>query len=140
MGRLRQALAAESGKGEAVDPAPHQARFIAAMDDDFGTPQALAALFDLARDINRGVDEGRSVDDAQGVLRDLGSAVLGLQFEEREAKVEGELSARIQSLVDRRAELRAAKRFPDADAVRDELAQMGVELTDSPTGTTWRMG
>ena len=140
MARLRQALAAESEDGEAVDPAPHRGRFIAAMDDDFGTPQALAALFDLARDINRGADEGRSVAGAQGVLRDLGSAVLGLQFEEREAEVEGKLSARIQSLVDRRAELRAARRFADADAVRDELAQMGVELTDSPTGTTWRMG
>ena len=55
-------------------------RFIEAMDDDFGTSQALAALYDLARDINRGADSGSDVADAVAMLREL-AGVLGLTLE-----------------------------------------------------------
>jgi cysteinyl-tRNA synthetase len=75
--RLRQAAEGEGGKGGGVDAESYRHRFIQAMDDDFNTPQALAALFDLARDINRASDEGYSIATGQKLLKEL-SGVLGL--------------------------------------------------------------
>ena len=141
--RLRQAAtapAAASSSGERSDPSAHRERFIAAMDDDLNTPQALAVLFDLAHDVNRDAEAGRDVADARATLLELGREVLGLTFEERAAAVDDELVARVQALVDRRSELRAAKAFAEADAVRGELAGLGVTLTDSAEGTTWKLG
>jgi cysteinyl-tRNA synthetase len=140
-GRLRLALAAGSSAGarEKLDPAWHLERFEAAMDDDLSTPQALAVLFDLARDINRDAEAGRDVSRAQLLLRELGGQVFGLTFEEREAEVDDALAKRIQALVDRRRELRSAKQFAEADGVRDELTGLGVVLTDKADGTSWRI-
>ncbi|NQW21842.1 MAG: cysteine--tRNA ligase [SAR202 cluster bacterium] len=67
-----------------VDPTPFQDRFMAAMDDDLNTPRALAALFDLSREMNRQRDDGRSITKAQECLRHLGS-ILGLTFEVKES-------------------------------------------------------
>lgn len=141
--RLRQAVSVRAPAGvseERLDPSAHRERFIAAMDDDLNTPQALAVLFDLARDMNRDAEAGRDVADARSTLLELGREVLGLRIEEREAAVDDELAARVQALVDRRSELRAAKRFAEADTVRDELSALGVTLTDSAEGTTWALG
>ena len=138
--RLRQALAtpANPGTDAALDPQPARDRFVEAMDDDLNTPQALAALFDLARDVNRASAEGRSVVAAQETLREL-AGVLGLSLREPETPEDAEFAARVEALVARRAGLRAARDFAGADAVRAELAAMGVELADSPSGpTTWR--
>jgi cysteinyl-tRNA synthetase len=137
--RLRQALAVAGGTGTALDADPYRVRVLDAMDDDFSTPQALAALFDLAREINRAADEGRGVDDAQRTLRVLGGDVLGLRFDEREVSVPPELAQRIEELVGKRTALRGERRWADADAIRDELAALDVVLTDSPDGTTWRV-
>ena len=90
--RLRQASqdreAAATGVATAtlgkVDPAPHRQRFIEAMDDDFGTAQATAALFDLAREINRGEEEAADVTEARATLREL-AGVLGLTLAEPSA-------------------------------------------------------
>ena len=138
--RLRQAASAEpnTGAAGALDASETRARFIEAMDDDLNSPQAVAALFDLARDINRGSTEGQDVASAQETLCEL-TAVLGLTLEEREASVDADLAARVEALVEQRAALRAARDFAGADAVRDELTALGVELTDSPSGTTWRV-
>jgi len=83
--RLRQAVQSETRgeKGEQVDIESYRQRFIEAMDDDFGTPQALAALFDLAREINRLSDEGYSIVQGQAVLQEL-AGVLGLTLKEQE--------------------------------------------------------
>ena len=141
-GRIRQAASLESnaGSGERLDPSPYEERFIAAMDDDLNTPQALAALFDLTRDLNRDARRGMDVADAQEMLRSTATGVLGLTLASREFEVEPEVATHVQALVDRRAALRAARDFAGADAVRGELEAMGVEVTDSPSGTTWRMG
>ena len=82
-GRLRNALDAVDGPagGPPLDPQPYRDRFVEAMDDDLNTPRALAALFDAARDINRGREGGQDVRDAQEVLREL-SGVLGLTLRE----------------------------------------------------------
>ena len=137
--RLRQALAAPANPDAdaALDPRPARERFIEAMDDDLNTPQAVAALFDLAREINRESAEGRGAAAAQEMLREL-AGTLGLTLREPAAAVDADFAARVDALVARRAELRAARDFAGADAVRAELAAMGVELTDSPSGTTWR--
>ena len=137
---LRPSDAAESSgaPGEALDAAPFSDRFMAAMDDDLNTPQAVAALFDLAREINREREAGRPVSDAQKTLRQLGG-VLGLTFEGRSAGEE-ELAAKpfIDLLVSTRTELRQARQFALADRIRDELAAQGVVLEDSAQGTEWR--
>ena len=126
------------GADAALDTQPARDRFVEAMDDDLNTPQALAALFDLARDVNRASAEGRSVVVAQETLREL-AGVLGLSLREPETAEDAEFAARAEALVARRAELRAVRDFAGADAVRAELAAMGVELADSPSGpTTWR--
>ena len=84
MERLRHALQGDSRNGDSeVEPDDFRERFLQAMDEDFNTPQALAALFDLAREINRGREEGRRVVRAQETLQEL-AEVLGLTFAERE--------------------------------------------------------
>ena len=135
--RMRHALTPGNGSGPQVDPSPHAARFAAAMDDDLNTPQAVAALFDLARDINRGRDAGQTVDDGQATLRELGG-VLGLTFADR-AGSDTELAAApfIDLLVSVRSELRAARQFALADQIRDGLSEQGVTLEDSAGGTEW---
>ena len=136
--RIRYALTPSNGSGPQVDPSSHAARFATAMDDDLNTPQAVAALFDLARDINRGRDAGQSVDEGQATLRELGG-VLGLTFAER-ASSATELAAApfIDLLVSVRSELRAARQFALADQIRDSLAEQGVALEDSAQGTQWQ--
>ena len=136
--RIRHALTPSNGSGPQVDPASHRARFATAMDDDLNTPQAVAALFDLARDINRGRDAGQQVDDGQATLRELGD-VLGLTFAERSSSAT-ELAAApfIDLLVSVRSDLRAARQFALADQIRDGLAAEGVTLEDSAQGTQWQ--
>ena len=136
--RIRHALTPSNGSGPQVDPASHRARFATAMDDDLNTPQAVATLFDLARDINRGRDAGQQVDDGQATLRELGG-VLGLTFAERSSSA-GELAAApfIDLLVSVRSDLRAARQFALADQIRDGLAAEGVTLEDSAQGTQWQ--
>ncbi|HEY7293424.1 MAG TPA: DALR domain-containing protein, partial [Dehalococcoidia bacterium] len=122
--------------GRAVDPAPYRARFIEGMDDDLNTPQALAALYDLAREINRGRDEGAEVTAAQATLRELGG-VLGLTFEQQIA-AKREAAPFIDLVVEVRRELRAAKQWALADRIRDRLSELGIALEDSAQGTSWR--
>ena len=90
--RLRQVAQSEA-RGEKADRQinieSYRNKFNEAMDDDFGTPQALATLFDLARDINRADDEGYNVAQAQKVLRELAD-VLGLKLESR-SQISGEM-------------------------------------------------
>ena len=132
-GRLRQAAAVPTNAGapERLDADSARERFIEAMDDDLNTPQALAALFDLARDINRASSEGRDVTVAQAALREL-TGVLGLTLEHLEAVVDADLAARAQALVDRRAELRAARDFAGADALGTNWRRWASRLRTPP--------
>ena len=136
--RVRRALVPGNGSGPAVDAEIHRARFAAAMDDDLNTPQAVAALFDLARDINRGRDAGQMIGSGQAALRELGS-VLGLTFEDRPSPEDNLAAAPfIDLLVSVRTELRAARQFALADQIRDGLTEQGVTLEDGPQGTQWQ--
>ena len=137
--RLRLAATAAGGDGPPSDVAveTYRERFIEAMDEDLNTPAALAALFDLARDINRARDEGRGIAEAQDSLRQL-AGVLGLTLREPEAAMGA--APFIDLLVQLRNDLREAKQFELADRVRSGLAEAGITLEDGAEGTRWRKG
>ncbi len=128
------------------DIAAHRARFEAAMDDDFNTPQALGALFDLARLLHTMRDQVVQGDaGAGGFLMGVAdlvvlARVLGLlEASGREpASLDPELRARIESLVSLRGEARRRRDFSEADRLREELHRMGVILEDTPEGTSWK--
>jgi cysteinyl-tRNA synthetase len=134
--RLRTAARTASGEGDGgIDGGAFRERFTAAMDDDLNTPQALAVLFDLAKEINRARDEGKGVAGAQALLLELAD-VLGLRLERGEQSIEA--APIIDLLIQIRTELRAAKQWQLADRVRDGLAEVGVVLEDGAQGTTWK--
>ncbi|MBB3191900.1 cysteine--tRNA ligase [Halomonas cerina] len=119
------------------------ARFTAAMDDDFNTPEALSVLFDLARELNRTKQETPEKAPALAhELKRLGS-VLGLLGQDPAAFLQGRAGAlplpeaEIEARISERAEAKRAKDFARADAIRDELAALGIVLKDSREGTSW---
>ena len=129
------AAAAQALSGEADAARP---RFIDAMEDDFNTPSALAALFDLVRAINQARDAGLAAEDlaaGQTVLREL-AGVLGLRLDLRR-ETSGDSAPYIQLLVEIRDELRKARQWEWADRIRDRLAQAGISVEDDPAGTRW---
>ena len=110
--------------------------FAAAMNDDFGTPAAVAVLFDLASEVNR----THSVESA-GWLKALGG-VLGLLQQDPQRFLQGgtaasDESARIEALIAERAQAKASKNYARADEIRQQLLAEGVVLKDSAQGTTW---
>ena len=123
-----------------LDPAPYRQQFLEAMDDDLNTPRALAALFDLAREINRSADAARPVSEAQETLRDLGG-ILGLTFAQpdpQSAPAHAEAAPFIDLLLETRAALRQARQFDQADRIRNALEQLGVSIEDTPNGPVWQ--
>jgi cysteinyl-tRNA synthetase len=113
---------------------PFAARFKAAMDEDFGTPEAVAVLFDLAGEVNR----SQSADQA-GLLKSL-AGILGLLQSDPTVYLQagaGIDEAAIQAHIQARADAKAAKNFVEADRIRQLLLAQGVVLKDSAAGTTW---
>ncbi|MSP22067.1 MAG: cysteine--tRNA ligase [Dehalococcoidia bacterium] len=156
--RLATALEAKSAAergAPVVDATEARQHFIDALEDDLNTAQALAALFELARAINRGRDEHLDITAAQHTLYEL-AWVLGLRLEREsvgmavDALALGEVAARfglehaaevegatIEALLARREEARAAREFGTSDAIRAALENVGIEIKDTPQGATW---
>ena len=166
--RLYTALkAVPAGAGDIDWNRPHASRFREAMDDDFNTPEAVAILFDLANEVNR----GKSVQ-AATLLKSLGG-VLGLLDRDPVAFLQGfphaivgaggivseealgrptirfsgaaetefipyPLNKSVQQLIQERNAARKAKNFAESDRIRDELLAAGIVLEDAASGTTWR--
>jgi cysteinyl-tRNA synthetase len=147
------------GVGEALNAESYRKQFIEAMDDDFNTPQALAVLFDLAREINQVADSGLSFLKAQSILSELARNILGLKlgFKPPVQTIElkpvvaktsvasptlilganptPELEERVNRLVEERLRCRKAKQWQQADEIRARLAELGIVLEDTPQRT-----
>jgi len=162
--RLRQA-AHGAGKGnqvdEGIDIESYRNHFIEAMDDDFNSAQAIAILFELARDINRADEEGNEVIGARQALIEL-AGVLGLTLETLEKpSIDTESYAGIVSaitdlppevgqwqptgdesyvehLIAIRNQLRADKKWQQADIIRNKLDELGIALEDTAEGTIYK--
>ncbi|MBF0189338.1 MAG: cysteine--tRNA ligase, partial [Magnetococcales bacterium] len=127
-------------------------RFLSAMDDDFNTSQALSALFESGKTINRlsmeagkGADVVQSLQESVAVMRGMG-AILGILPEEPEAWFQqagstgdaGSEAETVERLIAERNEARKSRDFARADAIRNDLLEQGIELLDGKEGTTWR--
>ena len=114
----------------------YQQKFEAAMDDDFNTADALAAVFELVKFANTNVDEKSSGEFAGSLLDILVKLcdVLGLIV----LKKEEALDSDIEALIQERQDARKARNFARADEIRDQLLEMGIELKDTREGVKWK--
>jgi cysteinyl-tRNA synthetase len=132
--------AGRSGRGEIPEA------FAAAMDDDLGTPAAVAVLYDAVREGNRQLAAGEDADATAGQVRAM-LDVLGLDPEDPawpssgggDAKLMSAVDALVAGLLERRAEAREAKDFATADAIRDQIKAAGIEVEDTPNGPKWSL-
>ena len=120
------------------------ARFAAAMDDDFNTPEACAVLFDMVREVNRLKESDLGAAASLAARVQQLAEVLGvLQLEPDaflQAGAAGKIdSAAVEALIQARLQARADKNWAESDRIRDELTAMGVVLEDGKGGTTWRL-
>ena len=120
-------------------------RFIEAMDDDFNTPEALAVMFDLVREINRARQMSDPKANLLGAeLRHLGNVLGILQNNPdsylRSGTGESISEEEIEALIQQRLDARKAKDWATADRIRDDLKAQGILLEDGAQGTTWRRG
>ncbi len=122
-----------------------RARFREAMDDDFNTTEAIAVLFDLARELNRLREQAHAdAGSAAALLRELGS-VLGLIQSDAEEFLKGAVmaaeglsDAEIEQLIEQRKLARTKKDWQESDRIRSMLKDQGVVLEDTADGTSWR--
>jgi cysteinyl-tRNA synthetase len=126
-----------------VDPERSRSAFRAAMDDDFNSPQAIAVLFDLIRDVNQalagaGTYNRASMDRVIAFVDEVGGRVLGLSFERADRAHAGLEEGLMGLFISLRAELRGQKLWQLADRIRDGLMRLGVVLEDRKDGTTWK--
>ncbi len=137
--------APERSSAGKIDVAAYRQSFLDAMNDDFNSPQAIAVLFDLSREVNNHLGSGGldpetllQVDQAFG---ELGGKVLGVIPERVEEGSGGERSIEpelIELLIGLRSEIRAQKLWALSDKIRDGLQKAGIVLEDHRGETTWR--
>lgn len=114
----------------------YKQQFIAAMDDDFNTADAISVLFELARDLNTNIDSSSSkqiISESRLLFKELGN-VLGILQKTKEETLEDE----IEQLIKKREKARADKNWGLADEIRDMLREKGIILEDTPQGTRWK--
>lgn len=138
--KLERFYTALRGADTSVAPASgtdYETRFYAAMDDDFNTPEALAVLFDLVRDINKA--EGAEKNALAALLKKLGG-ILGCLQSDPDAFLKQGVAlddAYIQDMIAKRIQAKKDKNYALADQIRKDLDAQGIELQDGPQGTTW---
>jgi cysteinyl-tRNA synthetase len=124
--------------------------FVAAMNDDLGTPAAVAVLYDTVREGNRLLAAGDGADEATPIVAQVLAMldVLGLHPDDsawgggddaKLTKLSGAVDALVAGLLEQRAQARADKDFARADAIRDQIKTAGIEIEDTPTGARWTL-
>ena len=159
--RLRAAaiLQESSPSGEPLSVNDERMKFRTALNDDLNTPRAIAVLFDLARAINRAHDNKKPFKEAQDLLCELAN-VLGFTLTDPKTKkldlgpfqelLKGHdknknigqkenLEKILKALLEIRETLRQEKKWAAADRIRNRLSDLGIELQDSSSGTTWKI-
>jgi len=133
-------LSPEAASAIATQTETTQQSFTDAMDDDFNTPLAIAALHELVKAINTARDNGATdeqLQPAQATLREL-TGVLGLRLQEKQGS--GGADKFVDLLVEVRSEVRKQKLWATSDLIREKLKELGVVIEDSKEGTKWRWG
>jgi cysteinyl-tRNA synthetase len=132
---------------EAERNQPVVSQFIESMNDDFNTPQAIAALFELSRQTNEALNSNSGdLESLYHIWNTLANGILGIlpvgarHASPLHSKTEGALDAVMDKIIGWRMEARANKDFKMSDAIRDDLAAAGVVLEDSKEGTRWKIG
>jgi cysteinyl-tRNA synthetase len=148
--RMRQAEGDQVDADWAAKVGDYKARFEQAMNDDFNTPRAIATLFDLSREVNTLLNSDETVSQGtleaiDGLYQALGGDVLGIRFDVQAAGGASQsdpdlVDGLVRMLIDMRQQARQARDWAAADAIRDQLAAMGISLEDGPEGTRWRLG
>jgi cysteinyl-tRNA synthetase len=144
--RREQAEAAETAElSEVGNLMPYSDQFFEAMDDDFNTPQAIAALFEMNRKVNELLNSGRTLSSGtlaaiDDMYQELGGEILGIIPDELADEVSGQLVEGLMDIIlDVRQQYRDEREWEKADALRDRLAELGIAVDDRPEGTTWRL-
>jgi cysteinyl-tRNA synthetase len=144
--RVRSSSGESSSSVEPVETVLPDA-FVAAMNDDLGTPAAIAVIHDLVREGNRLLGDGRSAEQAAASVRAM-LGVLGLDPDDPswgtlggsdDAKLSAAVDALVAGLLEERAAARDAKDWGRADAIRDRIAAAGISVEDTPDGPQWTL-
>lgn len=147
--RIQDALPAEgagtAALAEVASLEDYREGFREAMDEDFNTPQALAILFELVKEVNSALDGRRQVSfgtlsTMDKLLRDLAGTVLGMLPDDLESRMGGRIvGGLVNYLLELRGEFREAKEWERADAMRRRLDELGIMIEDGPLDTTWHL-
>lgn len=126
--------------GEKVKFDTFRAEFIAALDDDLNTADAIGVMFEMVKSVNVAVENKMDKESAEGALElfDEFNGVLGILYKEPDAKNGSDDEAEIERLISERAAAKADKNYARADEIRNILSEMGVIVEDTPQGAKWR--
>ena len=145
LGDFRARLASRADGSDPAPEPPEEARaleagFAAAMDEDLGTPEALAAVYTFIRAANRALDaDAWDPATAASALAVLDAVNRVLDVYPTAAGPDEALAAWVEERLAARAAARAARDWAEADAIRDEITARGVDLEDTPEGTRWKL-
>lgn len=134
--KIEKVAKSQSHKVTGEEAQDLKSKFVAAMDDDFNTPQALAAVFDLVNAANRNIENQEFIACAGVTLKEL-LDILGISLE-RKRVAAGISDEEIKGKIEEREKARRDKNFALSDTIRKELEASGVILEDTKSGTTWR--
>ncbi len=131
-----EASVSEAEAAQLAEAAQYTQKFEAAMEDDFNTADAVSAVFELVKFANTTASANNSKDYLQALFAQLATLcdILGIITEKEEELLDEE----IEALIAARQEARKAKDFAKADAIRNQLSEMGILLKDTREGVTWK--